>query len=386
MLQALNKHGDLILPSKLTLQEVNNLRNELFYCPHCKDKVIIRAGPKVIPHFAHLPKSSCRMNGTGESKYHQQAKLLLYAWLQGQSFQKVYLEKYIPKIKQRPDILIETGSRVIAVEFQSATISPNDIYARNDGYARANIFPLWILGKNQLPKRHRSAFHHELNTFTQIFIKQYRKQGPSQLLYFCPMSEQFTTLNDIYLYRPNRALAFKQTRGLHDVHLRQLFFNNKLSKHYLYNHWYREKQRFRLASYRVHGRELRFRQWLYEQGLHVEQLPSVIHLPISSQYKMSVPTWHWQSKLVIELLHPLPIGSTITTSMCKGIMKHYINKRFIKDIQNIIKEYFIYLQTSRIFIEIGDGIWKKTREFKFHRYIEQSLRADRLLIDFLKQS
>src|SRR5699024_12473256 len=30
-----------------------------FYCPTCEEKVIVRAGPHMIPHFAHYSKSKC---------------------------------------------------------------------------------------------------------------------------------------------------------------------------------------------------------------------------------------------------------------------------------------------------------------------------------------
>src|SRR5690625_2070394 len=204
MLQALNKKGDLIIPSAMTSEELTRLRKQLFFCPHCHEKVIIRAGPKVTPHFAHLPDSTCLMSKGGESNYHQQAKLYLYHWLQKQSFRNVFLEKFISSIHQRPDILLETNNRLIAVEFQSSTISTNEFYQRNEGYASENIFPIWILGENKLIKKCKRRFIFQIDFFKQPFIQQYRKRGPTQLLYFCPIAKQFTILNDIYLYRANR--------------------------------------------------------------------------------------------------------------------------------------------------------------------------------------
>lgn len=386
MLQALNERGDLIIPSTLTNREVARLREKLFFCPQCHEQVIIRAGPKVIPHFAHLPQSSCHLSHGGESNYHQRAKLQLFHWLQKQSFHNVYLEKYVPRIKQRPDILIETNNRLIAVEFQSATISPQEVYKRNVGYASENNFPLWIVGKNKFMNKCKRRLMFQIDTSIQSFIRRYRKTGSSQLLYYCPITQQFTILNDIYFYRANKALAIPTIYHMEDVHLRQLFPTSTLPKHRLYDHWYTEKKRFRLASYRVHGKELQFRKWLYKKRLHVEQLPSVIHLPIRSQYKMNVPLWHWQSKLVINLLHPLRIGAIVSTEICCRSIERYMDKQFIQQTYELIEQYFAHLVKAKLFVEKNSGQWQKTRNFRFHRYIEDSLRADRMLMNFLKQN
>src|SRR5699024_9824024 len=111
LLQALNDRGEFIIPSTLTDLELKALRKQSFYCPECKEKVIIRAGPQVRAHCAHLPESSCSLNYGGESDYHKQAKVLLYQLLKNQFYPHVYLEKYLPNINQRPDILIKTKKR-----------------------------------------------------------------------------------------------------------------------------------------------------------------------------------------------------------------------------------------------------------------------------------
>lgn len=383
MLQALSERGDLVIASTLTYKEASRLRKGSFYCPECKEKVIVRAGPKVTPHFAHLPESSCTFGKRGESNYHKRAKLLLFNWLQKQSFRNIYLERHLPQINQRPDILLETNKGKVAVEFQSATITPTEITKRNQGYASENIFPLWILGKNQLRKSHPHNHSYQLNSFKQYFIKQYRKNSPTSLIYFCPINYQFTILNDFYFYRMNKALAIRTNLPMNKCYLPQLFAEHYLPNRTLLHHWNREKERLRLTSFRVHGKEYQFRKWLYEKQLHVEQLPSVIHLPIRSQYKMKAPLWHWQSKLVINLLHPLPIGATVTSKQCQQEIKEYVNKQMLTNSDTIINEYFSYLIQTRLFKQIGKKEWKKTRHFRFHRYIEESLRADHLLINYL---
>ena len=80
VLRAITKKGCSVTLAKLTKKQIDILRTkENFYCPECKQSVIVRAGPKVIPHFAHRKGSNCSIQG-GEGAYHQKGKLLLYDW------------------------------------------------------------------------------------------------------------------------------------------------------------------------------------------------------------------------------------------------------------------------------------------------------------------
>jgi len=384
MLQALNERGELIILSTLRQREINQLRKHLFYCPQCKEQVIIRAGSRVIPHFAHLPESLCTIDHGGESDYHKRAKLILYEWFQSYNFSKVYLELFLPTINQRPDILIKTNDKMIAVEFQSASISPELLRQRNEGYAKANIIPFWIIGENQL-KALGKNHSFQINAFMHQLIQSYRPNEPSKLVYFCPHKAKFTVLNDLHFYRQTKAYARPETFYLDNIHFKQLFLPYPFPRSSLYRHWYEEKRRFRLAAHRVTGKELHFRQWLYQKQVHVEQLPSLIHLPIASQYKMKTPIWHWQARLVLDLLHPLKISSAINISQCKAYIKDDINPYYQNDMTEIIEQYFDHLVLAQVFVKRGEEEWEKIRHFRFHRYIEASLKADKILMTYLSK-
>lgn len=383
MLQALNEQGKLITAYLLNEEEIKRLRHQHFYCPECKEKVIIRAGPQTTPHFAHVPSSSCTLKGGGESEYHFQAKLKLFRWLQSQSFPDVELEPYLPTINQRPDLLFSYGNKQIVIEFQSATIAPSEILQRNNGYKQENIYPLWILGENQFIPSSKSNYIFQINTFQRHAITQSAKHGLATLIYFCPVRERFTLLQDIYFHRTNRTFAISRHLSLKQSHFFQLFKPFTFPKSQLYAYWYNEKKRFRLAPYRVRGKELLFRKWLYEKGIHVEQLPSTIHLPLRSQYQMNVPLWHWQSKLVLQLLHPLAIGQTVTITECERILRPYSHVALFTGENSIVEQYFSYLIKAKLFKEVRPHVWMKIREFRFHRYIEEALRADQLLMNYL---
>ena len=44
-----------------------------FYCPACRERVIVKKGWVKAPHFAHLPDADCSYIGEGESDDHQLA-------------------------------------------------------------------------------------------------------------------------------------------------------------------------------------------------------------------------------------------------------------------------------------------------------------------------
>src|SRR5699024_9424093 len=94
MLQARSKEGVLVTIATLTKTEIEKMRTKPFFCPVCEERVIIKAGSKIIPHFSHQAKTNCVYQERGEGVYHEKGKLILYQWLNKQQLQ-VELEVYI---------------------------------------------------------------------------------------------------------------------------------------------------------------------------------------------------------------------------------------------------------------------------------------------------
>src|SRR5690625_173214 len=171
MLQAKSHHGGLVTLATLTKAEIERQKTEQqYYCPACNGQVIIKAGSRMIPHFAHKSTFHCPSSEGGEGPYHEKGKLLLYQWLESQQFQ-VELEAYIPEINQRPDLLVTINRKQIAIEFQCARISITQIKRRNEGYEALHITPLWIVGANHFKRQTKN--HLKINQFTRQFIHQF---------------------------------------------------------------------------------------------------------------------------------------------------------------------------------------------------------------------
>lgn len=378
MLSATTKDGNIITLATLSKQAIDELREkEKFYCPICQHKVIIKAGTMMIPHFAHYKTSQCDLKKRGEGEYHYKGKLLLYEWLKSQQ-KDVKLEAYIPEIKQRPDLLLTVKNKQIAIEFQCATIDPQIISQRNKGYRRVNIIPIWILGANLFNRR--SSYHFQTSHFITSFIHRFSHHYPTTLYFFCPQSEQLSLVQDIIPTSSHRAIAKQTFIPLNKATFYHLFLKQFFTEKELYYLWREELRSFRLSKRHNFGKERAWRNWLYDQGLHIDHVPTHIYLPIRSQYTMKVPLWGWQSKFVLEFLKKQAVGAVFSIKQANAFLRRFhkrkMDEQLIHQVGDPIKEYLQLL--SQV------GVLKQVNEIEFrivglpypYKHIEQALIGD----------
>jgi len=378
VLQAKNKQGDLVTLAMLPRKQIKMLRNkERFFCPECGEAVIVRAGTKIIPHFAHRSNVNCTNYARGEGVYHEQGKLLLYKWLLSQHI-STELEPYLPDIRQRPDLFIRINQRKIAIEYQCARMPLEVIRKRNEGYQKANITPIWILGANQFKRI--ANYQLQVNSFTLQFLHQFSVDMPTCLYYFCPQQQTFCLVRDLVISKPNRAIATFHFTRISQMSFLDLFTENSLSNKKLYTLWKKEKKRFRLTRSRAYGKELLWRNWLYEKKVPIDQLPSLVHLPIRSQHLFSVSPWNWQSRFLLDFFHPLPIGSSFSLSQIEQFLHRHIYHKntfpLLKNNPSPIKEYIAYFIQLRIIDQIKPNQYVKRQDVRFYSHIEEALKGD----------
>lgn len=387
MLQARSNDGSMVLLSALTRKEIDYARrNKRFYCPICKEPVIVKAGTKVVPHFAHRSKTSCLYSG-GEGPYHEKGKLILYHWLKSQRL-NVKLEPYLSDINQIPDISLKLRNRNIAIEFQCTNTDIELIQQRNIGYRKKRIIPIWILGANQFKRL--GQYHLQINTFVRQFIHQYSTTYPLTLYYFCPDTFQIATFQHIHFVRSNIAIGTFKFYKINQIRFHDLFLVEPFPKSTLYELWAKEKKRFRLRGrYRTSRRELHWNQWLYLRQMNIEHLPSIIYLPVSSQYLMKTPLWDWQSRLLLDYLQPLKIGERFSTKLLKHRLRPYMNSPthfpLIHSHQNPILEYVKLLEQLEIVKQISRYNYVKTKPIHFHSHIERALSGDKAIMNKLSE-
>lgn len=374
MLRAKNFAGEEIIPALLMKEEIDALRRGDFYCPDCLEKVMIRAGEKVTPHFAHYRKSTCSLRSIGgEGEYHYQGKLLLYQWLQNQGFSP-HLEKYLPQINQRPDIYFKSSKSEIALEFQCASVPATELIKRNHGYSQIRILPIWMLGNNQL---HRlSNYTYRVKAFFRPLIIQLSTRLPTTFIFFCPKRKLFILLHDLYYIHDKRLLALTTVKSLQSTTIKELIPRSFFPKDLLCAIWNKEKRQFRLQQAQAYGKELTWRKWLYHKGLYLEKLPSYIFLPIKLQYQMKVPLWQWQSYLLLNIIHPTGIGAILTIERSVSEITPFVWSEFKQNATKIVGEYFDYLCKLNLISRINNRTWIKNREIIFPRHIEEAIKED----------
>lgn len=384
MLQAKRVDGTTIMLTTYSREEIEKMRKEeVFYCPTCHEQVIIKAGTKVIPHFAHRQQSTCVSNG-GEGYYHQQGKLMLYDWLKRQGM-NVSLEVFLADINQRADIILQIKDRTIAIEYQCSVIEAEVIKQRSIGYKRIGITPIWILGANLFERIGKNDI--KVNQMMLQCMHQFAKMDNLHLYFFCPQTLQLAKLQNIYLTTVTKASANILMQKLPHIRFTYLFSQPK-SNDTIYKWWLKEKRHFRLRRrHHLYGQERRFHQWLYHVGTHVEHLPSIIYLPTKTQMKMKSPPWDWQSRICMDIIHPLPIGQTFTITNCIKYLRPYLlaNDHYplLHADKHPIKEYLNQLQTLRVIKKVSPQKYKKLKSITFYNHIEEALEGDKLVIQEL---
>lgn len=388
MLQAKTEKGNMIILSQYTLQEINVMRkHQRFYCPVCHEQVMIKAGSKVIPHFAHYSKSNCPSNH-GEGPYHEKGKFFIYNWLSSQKLQ-VALEPFLKETNQFPDIFLTYQQRYFAIEYQCARLDFNLIYQRHMGYLEQDIIPIWILGANQFNRLGRNYLH--VNGFIQQFIHQFAAHLPLSLYFFCPETLQLVTFKDLYFTRSQTAIGSFQFRKLYELRFRDLFISHELPKTVLYRLWEKEKQKFRMLSRPfINNKEREWQQWLYYKNIPIQHLPSLVYLPVPSQYLMKSSLWDWQSRIVLDLLQPLKVGSLFHRKRCNLLLKDHVYSTdvfpLISKPQNPIDDYLHLLEQLRVIERVSSHEYRKIETIQFPMHIEEAMIHDQLVLKQLKNS
>ncbi|KRN75105.1 competence protein [Weissella kandleri] len=121
-------------------------RDSHFVCPGCQQPVFLRCGRLKIAHFAHQRHCVCARATEGETQEHLVGKQALKQFFEARGYY-VQLEQYFPVIKQRADLVIYKNNQVIALEFQCAALSFQQVQKRSAGYRQLGIVVLWILGE-----------------------------------------------------------------------------------------------------------------------------------------------------------------------------------------------------------------------------------------------
>lgn len=382
MLQAKSEDGQLVTLANLPKKKIEYVRgHQKFFCPICHERVIVKAGTEVIPHFAHQTDGECANSSQGESSYHMTGKLRLKKWLQSQHIH-VELESYLKEINQRPDLLLKINETKIAIEFQCTRIPIKDIQTRTLHYKEIGIVPIWILGKNLFEK---TANKLHVSPFILQFVHQFNKKTPTTLFYFCPNTATFYIVSNLYLSSSYRSYHLLKVHHKNTLTFKQLVNQQKISMNHLFSLWKREFHRFRSQRrYRAKGEELNWRTWLYNKQIAIDQLPLYVYLPTNLQFLMTVPPWNWQSRICLDLIDKLAIGETFTIEQCEKVVQRFMYPQHYYPLINTeaspIQQYLNHLQCLKVIQYKEANQYYKRKEIIFNRNIEEAISNDHVFL------
>lgn len=142
MLSAHTKQSKLVTLLNQTREQIEKLKNQSYFCPVCKQPLLIKNGKVKIPHFAHYNSNNCCIYSEGETYEHLALKQAFAKWCEKDAI-PYELEKYLPKVNQRPDLLVGK----IVLEIQCSPLSVQRLVERTKNYQKYGYLPIWICGK-----------------------------------------------------------------------------------------------------------------------------------------------------------------------------------------------------------------------------------------------
>lgn len=187
MYAALDKDGTLTY-AKVALM------NQTYYCCHC-DKKVKLIMTETRKYFRHTSKS---YNGINERLIHQKGKKIIMSGLQQLNFQTIESELYLPKIQQRPDILVD---HKLAFEYQCAKIDVHLLNERVQGYSQLKLNNIWIIGGSYLDDKIK-RMHLKFINFNQ--------QWQYYLLMLDSLNQQWDLFHHIQFLGPFNKIFFQK--------------------------------------------------------------------------------------------------------------------------------------------------------------------------------
>ncbi|MFK4428558.1 competence protein CoiA [Bacillus sp. RC51] len=337
-------------------------KREKLFCTACGKEVQMKLGKQKSWHFAHKKVDSCLTFYEAESMYHMHGKELLYRWLKRQNFH-VDIEHYLPKIQQRPDVFVERAGREIAIEYQCANLSIEQLSKRTYSYWQAGIQVIWIIGGNQLKKQ--SAYWMKFSSLLAFSLQSYPQPF---LIFFCPKQKSFMKCAFITPFSTNVSFSHTIYLPTDTTTVDMLFSPVPFQKEVLGQEWKRKKNHFRQNALSIwnynHKSLLRL---LYQYKCTPASFPSEIGVPLPSAFVFQTNPFIWQASLYMKCIGMLKVGEYISLQYACNYVAKYTKRRllpyFAQHIWKVaVAEYMTFLCYAGVLIKIGSNKYRKIRD------------------------
>ncbi|ANP80358.1 competence protein [Bacillus sp. B25(2016b)] len=351
-------------------------QQERFFCVACGKEVQMKLGKQKSWHFAHKKVDSCLAFYEAESMYHRHGKELLYKWFKRQNFH-VDIERYLPEIQQRPDIFIERAGRKIAIEYQCANLSIEQLYKRTYSYWRAGIQVIWIIGGNQLKKQ--SAYWMKFSSLMAFSLQSYPQPF---LIFFC--SKQKSFMKCAFLTSFSTSVSFSHTIYLptETTTFELLFSSVPFQKEILDREWKQRKDYFRKNALPIWNYNYKsLLRFLYQCKCTPANFPSEIGVPLPSSFAFQTNPFIWQAFLYMKCIGELAVGDCISIQYVCSYVKKYTKRRmlpyFSKHIWKVaVTEYMTFLCYTGVLRKVEAYKYRKIRGIVMLKTEEEVMKYD----------
>ena len=162
---------------EIALSEV--LFGQSYSCPNCQKELKIRNGKQGKKHFYHIP-----IDKTNESKIHLSAKEGLLFWLKENVPNGNWgAERYIKKIKARPDISGRIKGKPVIFEIQHSPLTANELNRRTLKYSELGIYTIWVIPEEEF-KRNPKAYEKYLHALYKGNLFLWSKEEGLKVAHF----------------------------------------------------------------------------------------------------------------------------------------------------------------------------------------------------------
>ncbi|MFZ4450427.1 competence protein CoiA [Salibacterium aidingense] len=354
-----------------------------YYCPVCREEVILKKGTRRRWHFAHRSFSNCALEP--ESEDHLNGKAALYHWLTSQGLTP-FLEVFLPSIQRQADILFTFQNRTYAIEYQCAAISVEDVVQRSQDYLSQQIDPLWIYSSSRLRPAGSSTY--SIHSFEWSGLREAAFAQRPALVYFAPRDRRFYFLFPNAALSPIAAFADLYTLPLSSLKVSQLtelpltkegkqiwrrqWLRHKKKWRYQRNHWQtRQDSRYARQIFAAHCSDIPYFPW--EAGW-----------PVGGMYYLNTEPHLWQSLFLLKLQSSFPLYRQFSTQAAGDVFspvvtEHLSTKTFplIKaPLQKAIRSYLYLLEKMGIVYRTGTG-WKRVTDIRMPASLDEGYSMDK---------
>ncbi|SFE73645.1 Competence protein CoiA-like family, contains a predicted nuclease domain [Alteribacillus iranensis] len=354
-----------------------------YFCPACLKPVILKKGTKRRWHFAHHRKSACPYHHP-ESEEHLNGKALLYQWLLHQGY-KPDVERFLPMIKRKADLLVEKSGQSIAIEYQCASITEEEMIARTLDYRSIGIHPLWLLSSSRL--RLRSPRHYQIHGFEWVSLRERPKDTRYAFSYFSSRDQSFSFLFPRAMTSQTRILADHYTLPSSQLSFHELItFPDTIDGPSLsVSQWLRVKKQWRFGKnqWRAFHDPRRLGPLFEKLRAGLPFFPAEAGWPHLGMEVISVPAYLWQSWLLLVFLPSLSPSHSFTSQEAaiavtkSGLLsKSTCFPLLDEPLTQTLKHYLSLLSLMGVVEKTNRG-WKKKRGVRIPLSLEAGFAKDK---------